>query len=95
MPARSLAPHRANGAGEPVEKQNKNQNRRQGNYSMIKCPHCGQLIPDERSRKGGKAGVGKAKARTSEQARAAQNVRWDAYYKRLGIPRPVNRKVKK
>lgn len=28
-------------------------------------------------RKGGKAGVGRAKARTTEQARAAARVRWD------------------
>jgi hypothetical protein len=32
-------------------------------------------------RKGGKAGKGKAKARTSEQARAAVNTRWKKYRK--------------
>jgi hypothetical protein len=33
-------------------------------------------------RKGGKAGTGKAKARSSEQARAAVNERWRRYRKR-------------
>lgn len=42
----------------------------------MKCPHCGKLLPNvvnvrEIGRKGGVAGRGAAKARTSEQARAA------------------------
>ena len=40
------------------------------------CPRCGYPGPDLRSQKGGKAGTGKSKARTSEQARAAANARW-------------------
>ena len=35
--------------------------------------------PSLSGRKGGKAGTGKAKARTSEQARAAVNARWKNY----------------
>ena len=34
------------------------------------------MTQKQMSRKGGKAGTGKAKARTSEQARAAVMVRW-------------------
>lgn len=37
-------------------------------------------------RKGGEAGTGKAKARTSEQARAAVKVRWDNWRKRQQQP---------
>jgi hypothetical protein len=33
------------------------------------------------SAKGGRNGVGKAKARTTEQARAAANARWEKYRK--------------
>ena len=39
---------------------------------MKKNPHAVAL-----GRKGGKAGTGKAKARTSEQARAAVMARWE------------------
>jgi hypothetical protein len=35
-------------------------------------------------RKGGKAGTGKAKARTSEQARKAVAVRWEKYRREKG-----------
>jgi hypothetical protein len=46
------------------------------------CPHCGQDIADGTIRsylnaKAGKAGKGASKARSSEQARAAINARWD------------------
>jgi hypothetical protein len=45
------------------------------------CPHCGKEIkPSDLARfigaKGGSAGTGDKKRRTSEQARAASNARW-------------------
>ena len=44
----------------------------------MKCPHCGKPINPAAllGSAGGKAGTGKAKARTSEQARAAVLARW-------------------
>jgi hypothetical protein len=49
----------------------------------MKCPHCGgdiasaiKAIASANGRKGGKA-TGKAKARTSEQARKAVMTRWN------------------
>lgn len=47
----------------------------------MKCPHCKKTIPQKliakaMGAKGGAAGTGKKKARSSEQARAAINARW-------------------
>lgn len=47
----------------------------------MKCPICKKRVPRshfacESGSRGGKAGAGKAKARTSEQATAAINARW-------------------
>lgn len=46
----------------------------------MKCPHCGKRINVAKllGAKGGAAGTGKSKARTSEQARAAAKARWAA-----------------
>ena len=45
----------------------------------MKCPHCGKRINVAKllGAKGGSAGTGAAKARTSEQARAAANKSWE------------------
>jgi hypothetical protein len=45
------------------------------------CPHCNREIPDSTvaaafAAVGGKAGTGKSKARTREQAQAAAHARW-------------------
>lgn len=47
----------------------------------MNCPHCKKNISDKAiarhlASKAGKKGKGAAKARTSEQARAAANARW-------------------
>ena len=42
------------------------------------------------SKKGGKSGTGAAKARTSEQARAAVKARWAKRPKKTGAKRPNN-----
>lgn len=44
----------------------------------MKCPHCGKRINAAKllGAKGGAAGKGKAKARSSEQAKAAALKRW-------------------
>lgn len=46
----------------------------------MKCPHCGKRINAAKllGAKGGAAGKGKAKARSSEQAKAAALKRWAA-----------------
>lgn len=48
---------------------------------MSRCYHCGEILSDEWVRKQGASLMGKkggqAKARSSEQARAANKVRWD------------------
>jgi hypothetical protein len=44
----------------------------QGSFYQMKNPHAVAL-----GRKGGKAGTGKSKARTSEQARRAALIRWE------------------
>jgi hypothetical protein len=56
----------------------------------MKCPYCGKKLPKvidaaEAGRKGGKAGRGASKARTSEQARAAARALWA---KRKAKPTP-------
>jgi hypothetical protein len=56
----------------------------------MNCPHCGKWLPDainvrEIGSKGGKAGRGASKARTSEQARAAARALWA---KRKAKPTP-------
>jgi hypothetical protein len=45
----------------------------------MKCPHCGKRINAGKllGSVGGKSGTGKAKARTSEQARAAAMKSWE------------------
>lgn len=50
----------------------------------MKCPHCQKNISPKTiakhfASKGGASGTGKAKARTSEQARASVTVRWEKY----------------
>lgn len=52
----------------------------------MKCLHCGKEIPDSIVRaylnsQAGKAGRGESKRRTSDQARAAVNVRWARHRK--------------
>lgn len=42
----------------------------------LRCPKCGADVSRVFASAGGKAGTGAAKARTSEQARAAINARW-------------------
>jgi hypothetical protein len=47
----------------------------------VKCPHCGQNIPDKKVREyimslQGKSGKGKAKARDPEKMRQAALKRW-------------------
>lgn len=54
------------------------------------CPCCGKRVPRshfacESGAKGGKAGTGAAKARTSEQARAAVKARWSARAAGAGV----------
>lgn len=44
-------------------------------------------------RLGGKAGTGAAKARTSEQARAAVQARWKKHRKTKGVPAKPNEKL--
>lgn len=44
--------------------------------SKLTCPKCGADVSKVFASAGGKAGTGAAKARTSEQARAAINARW-------------------
>ena len=44
-------------------------------------------------RLGGRAGTGAAKARTSEQARAAVQARWKKHRKTKGVPAKPNKKV--
>ncbi len=54
----------------------------------MKCPHCKKEIHDDATLRKigaslmGKKGKGKAKARTSEQAREAARVRWLKYIKK-------------
>ncbi len=45
------------------------------------------------SAKGGKAGTGAAKARTSEQARAAVQARWEKHRKPKRVPAKPNDKA--
>jgi hypothetical protein len=53
-------------------------------WGGLACPHCGKPInvPALMRAAGGKAGRGKAKARSSEQARAAVMARWNKVKKK-------------
>ena len=58
----------------------------------MKCPHCGKRINAAKllGAKGGAAGKGSAKARSSEQARAAALAGWE---KRKAAKREANTQV--
>ena len=52
---------------------------------MIKCPKCKKMVTATHfscfaGAKGGRKGTGKAKARTSDQARAAIMARWNKHF---------------